>query len=69
MPSLSCCMQDLVPWPGTEPWYPALGAQRLRPWTTRQVRPPPLPYAFRHTVPSPFPPAAAQIWAHLGGSP
>ena len=69
VPSLSYCMQDLVPRPGIEPWYPALGAQRLTPGPPGKYAPPPLPQAFRHTVPSPFPPTAAQIWAHLGGSP
>ena len=30
-------MQDLVPQPGIEPGPPALGAQRLTPWTTGEV--------------------------------
>ena len=30
-------MQDLVPWPGIEPWPPALGAQSLSHWITREV--------------------------------
>ena len=34
---LSCSMWDLVPWPGIEPGPPALGAQRLRPQTTREI--------------------------------
>ena len=34
---LSCSMWDLVPWPGTEPGPPALGAQSLSHWTTRKV--------------------------------
>ena len=37
VPSLSCCMWDLVPWPGTEPRPPALGAQRVNHWTTSEV--------------------------------
>ena len=37
VPSLSCCMWDLVPWPGTEPRPPALGAQSVNHWTTREV--------------------------------
>ena len=32
-----CDMWDLVPWPGIEPGSPALGAQSLSHWTTRQV--------------------------------
>ena len=34
---LSCSMWALVPWPGFEPWLPALGAQSLSHWTTRKV--------------------------------
>ena len=34
---LSCGMRDLVPWPGMEPGPPALGAQSLNHWTTREV--------------------------------
>ena len=34
---LRCGMQDLVPWPGIEPWTPALGAWSLNHWTTREV--------------------------------
>ena len=34
---LSCSMWDLVPWPGFEPRAPALAAQSLSPWTTREV--------------------------------
>ena len=37
MPGFSCCMWHLVPWPGIEPRPPALGAQNLRHWTTREV--------------------------------
>ena len=33
----SCSMWDLVPWPGMEPRVPALGAQSLSHWTTREV--------------------------------
>ena len=29
-------MWDQVPWPGIEPWPPALGAQSLSRWTTRE---------------------------------
>ena len=36
-PGLSCGMRDLVPRPGTESWPPALGAQSLTHWTTREV--------------------------------
>ena len=36
------CMWDLVPWPGIEPGSPALGAQSLSHWTTREVPPPSL---------------------------
>ena len=44
-PGLSCSMQyyfscgmwDLVPPPGTEPDFPALGVQSLNHWTTREV--------------------------------
>ena len=35
--TLSCSMWDLVPWPGIEPGSPALGAQSLSHWTTREV--------------------------------
>ena len=34
---LSCCMWDLAPCPGIEPRPPALGAQSLSHWTTREV--------------------------------
>ena len=34
---LSCSMWDLVPWLGIEPGPPALGAQRIRHQTTREV--------------------------------
>ena len=34
------CMWDLVPWPGIEPGPPALGAQSLNHWATREVLPP-----------------------------
>ena len=30
----SCSMWDLVPWPGTEPMPPVLGAQGINYWTT-----------------------------------
>ena len=36
-PGLTCGMQDLVPWPGIEPRPPAVGAQSLIHWTTREV--------------------------------
>ena len=35
--SLSCCMWDLVPWPGIEPRPPASGVQSLSRWATREV--------------------------------
>ena len=38
VPGLSCSMWDQVPWPGIEPWPPALGAQSLSRWTTREVQ-------------------------------
>ena len=38
---LSCSMWNLVPWPGIEPRPPALGAQSLGHWTTREVSPSP----------------------------
>ena len=34
---LSCNMCDLLPWPGIEPWLPALGAQNLSHQTSREV--------------------------------
>ena len=36
VPGLSCSMWDQVPWPGIEPWPPALGAQSLTLWVTRE---------------------------------
>ena len=33
----SCCMWDLIPWPGIEPRPPTLGARSLSHWTTREV--------------------------------
>ena len=36
---LSCGMQDLAPWQEMEPMPPALGAQSLSHWTTREVPP------------------------------
>ena len=35
--SFSCGRWDLIPWPGIEPGPPALGAQSLSHWTTREV--------------------------------
>ena len=35
--TLSCSIRELVPWPGTEPRPPPLGAQSLSHWTTREV--------------------------------
>ena len=35
--NFSCSLWDLVPWLGLLPRYPALGAQRLSHWTTREV--------------------------------
>ena len=37
MRALSCSVWDLVPWPGIEPRSPALGAQSVSQWTTREV--------------------------------
>ena len=37
MQTLSCGLWDLVPWPGIEPGTPALAAQCLSYWTTREV--------------------------------
>ena len=34
---VAACTCDLVPWPGIEPGPPALGAQSLTHWTTREV--------------------------------
>ena len=34
---LSWGMWHLVPWPGIEPWPPALGTQSLNHWTTREA--------------------------------
>ena len=36
--TLSCGRWALVPWPGIEPGAPALGAQSLIHWTTREVQ-------------------------------
>ena len=36
-PSLNCGMWGLVPWPGNKLRLPALGAQSLSRWTTREV--------------------------------
>ena len=36
-PGLGCIMWDLVPWAGIKPRPPALGAQSLSYWTTREV--------------------------------
>jgi len=43
MQILSCGMWDLVPWPGIKPRTPAMGAESLSHWTTREV---PLPIYF-----------------------
>ena len=43
--SFSCSMWDLVPWPGIEPRFPALIAQNLSHWTTREV--PEFPFFIR----------------------
>ena len=37
MQTLNCSMWDLVPWPGIKPRPPALGAQTLSHWSTRDV--------------------------------
>ena len=37
MSTFSCSMWDLVPWPRIKPRPPALGAQSLSHWTTREV--------------------------------
>ena len=37
VPDLRCGMRDLGPWPGIEPGPPALRAQSLNCWTTREV--------------------------------
>ena len=37
MQTLICGIWDLVPWPGLEPGFPALGAWSLSHWTTREV--------------------------------
>ena len=34
---VAACIQDLAPGPGIEPGPPALGAQSLSHWTTREV--------------------------------
>ena len=34
MQTLSCSMWDLVPWPGIEPWPPAVGLRSLSHWGT-----------------------------------
>ena len=37
LPSLSCQVWDLAPWPEIEPRLPALAAQSLSHWTTKEV--------------------------------
>ena len=37
VPGLHCSVWDLIPWPGFEPKAPALGAQSLSHWITREV--------------------------------
>ena len=39
---VASCLRDLVPQPGIQPGPPALGAQSLTHWTTREV--PSLPF-------------------------
>ena len=53
MRDLHCGMRDLVPRPGIEPGPPALEAQSLTRWTTREV---PGTHSFRGQEPtvSPF---------------
>ena len=46
-PGLSCGMQDLVPWPGVEPWLPVLGHGALSHWSTREVS---RPWRFGRTL-------------------
>ena len=45
-----CDMWDVVPWSGIEPGLPALGAQSLSHWTTREI--PSLPYWWLKLGPS-----------------
>ena len=35
--TLSCCMEDPVPWPGIKPRPPALAAWSLSHWTSREI--------------------------------
>ena len=37
MHTLSCGMQNLFPWPGIKPRFPALGVRNLSHWTTREL--------------------------------
>ena len=37
MRTLSCGLWDLIPWPGIQPRFPALGTQSLSHWTTKEV--------------------------------
>ena len=46
---LSCCLWDLVPWPGIETGPPALGAWSLNHWITREV---PLFFSWVAMIPS-----------------
>ena len=66
----SCGMWDLIPWRESEPRLPALGAQNLSHWTTREVLPTPLlisnlPHTHRHMLPPNTIPSGGQdytIW-------
>ena len=54
----SCGMWDLVPWPGIKPGPPALGAQSLTHWTTREVTPNSLSFSAEGTeTPFSLPPS------------
>ena len=57
--TLSCGMWDLVPWPGIEPGPPALGAQSLSHWTTRDI-----PQSLSSKSPTSFH-CAGTILSHL----
>ena len=64
-PGLSCGMQDLVPWPETKPRPPALGAQRLGPWVTREVSR--LTNAWLESVSTPCPRFPTGLSSHQAG--
>ena len=68
MPGLGCGMWDPAPWPGVEPELPALGAQSLSHWATKQSLRVPLfatPWTVAHQAPLSLGLSRQEDWSRL----